>query len=78
MVSYWKYIKNETENDTDSNTEISSQSNVVWAGVKFVCLSETNDGLKMEKYKCDAAVLTWKIDLRYFLPNSFAPENTNK
>ena len=23
-----------------------SQSNAVWAGVKFVCLNETNDGLK--------------------------------
>ena len=34
-----------------------SQSNTVWAGVKFVCLNETNDGLKMKKYKC-AAVLT--------------------
>ena len=50
-----------------------SQSNTVWAGVKFVCLNETNDGLKMEKYKC-AAVLTSKIDLRYFLPQWFAPE----
>ena len=36
-----------------------SQSNAVWAGVKFVCLNEeTNDSLKMEEYKCAAAVLT--------------------
>ena len=35
-----------------------SQSNTVWAGVKFVCLNEeTNDGLKMEKYKCVAVLI---------------------